>query len=196
MKTVVLFAQERFEGVVLTVEKPVKEMERQGRLWPLMDLLPCLALALRALGRREEAQEVIHRGLSLAAPEGFVRTFVKWGEPMRKLLLEALQRGIEVDFVQQLLSAFHIQQAGQTSERHIFHPPASRFSTAAQFDPLSEREMEVLQFLQSHLTIPEIAREMSIAPSTLRTHVRNIYLKLDVHGRIEALQKARDLTLI
>lgn len=60
---------------------------------------------------------------------------------------------------------------------------------------MSERELEVLRLLNSHLAVPEIAREMMIVPSTLRTHIRNIYLKLDVHVRLEALQKARDFRL-
>jgi len=62
-------------------------------------------------------------------------------------------------------------------------------------EPLSERELDVLRLLNSHLAVPEIAREMMIVPSTLRTHIRNIYLKLDVHVRLEALQKARDFRL-
>jgi LuxR family maltose regulon positive regulatory protein len=55
--------------------------------------------------------------------------------------------------------------------------------------------LKVLRLLNSHLNVPEIAREMMIAPSILRTHIRNIFVKLEVHGRLEALQKARDLGL-
>jgi len=62
-------------------------------------------------------------------------------------------------------------------------------------EPLSERELDVLCLLNSHLAVPEIVGEMMIVPSTLRTHIRNIYLKLDVHGRLKALQKARILGL-
>jgi LuxR family maltose regulon positive regulatory protein len=54
----------------------------------------------------------------------------------------------------------------------------------------------VLKLLNSHLSVPEIASEMLIAPSTLRTHIRKIFLKLDVHGRLEALQKAQQLSLL
>jgi LuxR family maltose regulon positive regulatory protein len=55
--------------------------------------------------------------------------------------------------------------------------------------------LEVLRLLNSQLAVPEIAREIMIATSTLRTHIRSIFLKLDLHGRLEALQKARDLGL-
>jgi LuxR family maltose regulon positive regulatory protein len=114
---------------------------------------------------------------------------------MQMLLWEAMRRGIEIDYIQKLLSAFHTGEATQRPEAPGVPAPAFQPSTLALSDPLSEREIEVLQFLQTHLTIPEIAREMSIAPSTLRTHVRNIYMKLDVHGRIEAIQKAKGFAL-
>ncbi|MBN1666821.1 MAG: AAA family ATPase [Anaerolineales bacterium] len=195
VKTALLLAQERFAEVVLTVDKPAQELERQGRHWPLLDLLPGLALALHALDRKETAQDVIDRCLSLGEPEGYVYTFVKRGEPMRILLQEAFQQDHASKYVQQLLSAFRIQEAQQTPETPMASPTASGGSSPALIDPLSAREIEVLQFLQTHLSIPEIAGEMSIAPSTLRTHVRNIYLKLDVHGRIEAIQKAKELAL-
>lgn len=61
---------------------------------------------------------------------------------------------------------------------------------------LSRRELEVLGFLNTHLTVEEISQEMYVAASTVRTHVRNIYARLGVHNRIEALQKAGELTLI
>jgi len=61
---------------------------------------------------------------------------------------------------------------------------------------LSERELEVLRLLNSKLSVPEIAQELTVAPSTVRTHVRVVYNKLEVHGRQEAIQKAKDLGLI
>ncbi len=66
----------------------------------------------------------------------------------------------------------------------------------APAEPLSERELEVLRLLNSKLSVPEIAQELTVAPSTVRTHVRVVYNKLGVHGRLEAIQKARDLGLI
>ena len=78
--------------------------------------------------------------------------------------------------------------------------PAARFSSAKLneplIEPLSERELQVLRFLNTNLSTLEIAREMILAPSTIRTHVRNIYSKLGTHGRIETIRKAKDLNLI
>jgi LuxR family maltose regulon positive regulatory protein len=102
-----------------------------------------------------------------------------------------LRQGIEPKYITELLAAFSLH--GEADESRT---PASRLSGAYLIEPLSERELQVLRFLNTSLSTPEIAREMILAPSTIRTHVRNIYAKLGTHGRIEAIQKAKDLGLI
>ena len=67
---------------------------------------------------------------------------------------------------------------------------------AELLEPLSERELQVLRLLDSAMTSEEIAGELFVSVYTIRTHIRNIYGKLDVHRRIEAIQKARNLGLI
>jgi LuxR family maltose regulon positive regulatory protein len=110
---------------------------------------------------------------------------------MARLLQTALRQGIEPKYIIELLSAFNLHL-----ESYESGTPASRYSGANLIEPLSERELEVLRFLNTNLSTPEIADEMILAPSTIRTHVRNIYAKLGTHGRIEAIQKAKDLNLI
>jgi LuxR family maltose regulon positive regulatory protein len=126
--------------------------------------------------------------LAAAEPEGYVRIFVERGIPMASLLQTARGRGIQPEYVSVLLDGLDNPKEPIAAARGL---PGAKL-----IEPLSERELEVLRFLNSHLSVPEIASEMLIAPSTLRTHVRSIYLKLDVHGRLEALQKARDLRLL
>ena len=63
-------------------------------------------------------------------------------------------------------------------------------------EPLSEREFQVLRLLDSSLTSTEISRELYLSVNTVRTHIRNIYSKLSVHGRIEAIQKVKKSGLI
>lgn len=110
------------------------------------------------------------------------------------LLQIARGRRIQPEYVSKLLTGFGIPEETPAPKEPI--AAARGLPVANLIEPLSERELEVLRLLNSHLTVPEIAREMLIAPSTLRSHVRSIFLKLDVHGRIEALQKARDLGLL
>jgi LuxR family maltose regulon positive regulatory protein len=196
VKTAVLLAQERFADVILTVESPVREMEREGRRWPLMELLPCLALALQAMSREEEAQNVLGRCLSLAAPEGYVYTFVKQGEPMRRLLLKALERGVETGYIQRLLTAIHIHEAAEMPATGPVPPTASRLPASILVEPLSSREMEVLRFLAQNYPDKRIAEALFIARETVHKHLKNIYEKLGVHRRTDAVTRARELGLL
>jgi LuxR family maltose regulon positive regulatory protein len=62
--------------------------------------------------------------------------------------------------------------------------------------PLSDSETRVLRYLPTNLTAPEIAAELSVSLNTVKTHMRNLYAKLGVHRRAEALSRARDLGLL
>ncbi len=188
-----LYAQKRFLDVIDTLDGTLGDIKQKGwnRFW--LKLLSIQALALQALNRQEDALEVLEQCLAAAEPGGYVRIFVERDAPMASLLKIARNRGTNPEYISKLLAAFHLPE--EFPEPGKPAPAASRSSGTNLVQPLSERELEVLRFLNSHLAVPEIAREMLIAPSTLRTHVRNIYLKLDVHGRLEALQKARNLGL-
>jgi LuxR family maltose regulon positive regulatory protein len=191
VKASLLYAQGYYAEILAILEQPMRALEQVGANWYLINLMPIQALALKALGREEAALNILSRCLTLAEPEGYVRAFVERGTPMARLLQTALRQGIQPKYITKLLLAFNLH--GESIESRT---PASRFSSARLIDPLSERELEVLRFLNTNLSTPEIAREMILAPSTVRTHVRNIYAKLGTHGRIEAIQKAKDLELI
>lgn len=190
-KVSLLYAQGLFSDILPILEEPMRDLVQGGAYWYLINLMPFQALALQALGREEDALRVLSHCLILAEPEGYVRVFVERGAPMASLLKIALKRGIETQTITGLLSAFNLPTVTLESGTAAF-----RYSGDKLIEPLSERELEVLRFLNTKLSTPEIAREMILAPSTIRTHVRNIYAKLDAHGRIEAIQKAKDLDLI
>jgi LuxR family maltose regulon positive regulatory protein len=191
VKVSLLYAQGYYAEILSVLEEPMRELEQGGANWYLINLMPIQALALKALGREEDALNILSHCLTLAEPEGYVRAFVEKGSPMARLLQTALRQGIETQYITELLPAFNLHV-----ESYESRTPAARFSGARLIEPLSERELEVLRFLNTNLSTPEIAREMILAPSTIRTHVRNIYAKLGTHGRIEAIQKAKDLDLI
>ena len=140
-----------------------------------------LTLALQA---REEAMIPLEQVLISAKPEGYVRVFVDEGAPMEALLREAETRGIAPDYVPKLLAAF------ETDNVQV-EPP----SVTALIEPLSERELEVLRLLKTELSGPEIANELMIALSTMRTHTQNIYSKLGVSNRRAAVRRAEELNL-
>ena len=63
-------------------------------------------------------------------------------------------------------------------------------------EPLSNSEIRVLRYLPTYLSAPEIATELSVSTSTVKTHLRNLYAKLGAHSRAEAVERARALGLL
>ncbi len=179
----------------IAVLNPPLEDPRARSAWGnRVELLALRALAHQALDDPAQAQLDLERALELAEPEGFVRTFIEEGEPMKLLLGEAAQRGRAKEYARHLLGILeagtppHPTDRGPSPERGAGRPPL--------VEPLTEREEEVLRLLRTSLTIPEIAGEMGIAPSTVRTFVKNVYGKLGVHRRLDALERARELGLL
>jgi LuxR family maltose regulon positive regulatory protein len=166
----------------------------------VIETLALESLAFQALNDAPRAMRCLERALSLAEPEGFVRTFVDRGAPMAVLLkqiLEAQQtgceapsRGIAPDHVRRLLNAFGKGEETQPGEP--LPPP----SPLALVEPLTKREVEVLRLLTTDLTSAEMARELVLSVHTVRSHIKRIYAKLDAHSRYEAITRATALNLL
>ncbi|MFG1890488.1 LuxR C-terminal-related transcriptional regulator [Micromonospora sp. NPDC049051] len=145
------------------------------------------AVLARHAGDERRAGRVLERALDLAAPEGFRRPFTRAEPGIRDLLAAHLDTGTaHWPTVSDL-----VRGAGPPAER----VPAERV-TAALDEPLTERELTILRYLQSILSNVEIAAELSLSVNTVKTHVRNIYRKLDATRRREAVRRARDLHLL
>jgi ATP/maltotriose-dependent transcriptional regulator MalT len=183
--------------------------ERSGSV---VEILVLQALAHHAQGDMPAALTALERALALAEPEGYVRIFIDEGAPMLVLLIEAAARGIMPDYTGKLMQAFEAEQPpgsrpelgaaqeppGRSAGEPGLHTPTSTMSDASQLwvEPLSQRELEVLRLFQTELTGPEIARELVIALSTLRTHTKGLYSKLNVNNRRAAVKQAAELNLI
>jgi LuxR family maltose regulon positive regulatory protein len=97
--------------------------------------------------------------------------------------------------VRELLDAFRQEREAQRSrvaEAASLSPPLAE----TLIDPLTERELEVLRLLAKGLSNREIAARLVVAPSTVKQHLRNIYGKLDVHSRTQAVARGRELDLL
>ncbi|MBL8076742.1 MAG: hypothetical protein JNM55_02180 [Anaerolineales bacterium] len=132
------------------------------------------------------------QALTLAEPEGYIRMFLDEGTPMMQLLREAAAHEIMPGYTRKLLTAVEAQRQGSTTVSPI---PESQTSQSL-IDPLSQRELEVLRLFKTELSGPEIARELVIGLSTVRTHTESIYRKLDVNNRRAAVKRATELGLI
>jgi LuxR family maltose regulon positive regulatory protein len=186
----VLIAQGAFDEAVWLLARLLEVAEAAGALGYVIEILVLQALALQALGKVDQALTPLERALALAEPEGYVRLFIDEGAPMGELLRQAAARGIAVDYVGRLLAALE-KETRIPCERPLAETPPSPL-----IEPLSERELEVLRLLTSHLSTPDIARELFISANTVRSHIKNIYGKLGVHSRTRAVIRAQDLGLL
>jgi LuxR family maltose regulon positive regulatory protein len=162
-----------------------------GWTYGVVQHLALLALAHRALGDDEQAAEKTAAALSLAGPMGLVRTFVDHGPGMAGLLRDVAAREQGSTYVARLLGAFRDDSLrGQASSLPAM--PARQ----PLIEPLRRREVEVLRHIASGRSNREIADEMVLAESTVKWYLRNIYEKLNVHRRTQALARARELDLV
>ncbi|MBZ0308844.1 MAG: LuxR C-terminal-related transcriptional regulator, partial [Anaerolineae bacterium] len=191
-KAPIVFAELEYlvrAGVLLALRKPdealtlleslIPTLETAGRLTTLMRIRALQALAYVQYGDLNTALLYMRESLKIAR-SGYIRFFIEEGVPMESLLRECVRRGIEADYAAHVLTFF----SGQ--------PPVQQ----KLIDPLTERELEVLSLLEERLSNQEIAQKLVISPTTVKKHTGNIYSKLDVRSRREAVTRARQLGLM
>jgi LuxR family transcriptional regulator, maltose regulon positive regulatory protein len=154
------------------------------------------ALALDAFGPSDAALAVLEEAMALAEPQGCVRAFVDLGGPMQRLL-EKASRGARPRYTALLLEAMQRQSAAMAQPAPI--PAQAQVPTnaaGALTEPLSQRELEVLTLICKGLSNQEIGRQLFVSLSTVKWHNQNIFDKLDVQRRTEAVARAQELNLL
>jgi LuxR family maltose regulon positive regulatory protein len=184
----ILIAQGRSDDALKLLERLLRMAEPAGAMGCVLEMLILQAMGHQARGERDEALAALGRALLFAEPEGYVRTFVDEGAPMGRLLWKAVRRGISAPYASQLLAALETEFGDR--KRKVDPFPLSLL------EPLSEREMDVLRLLPSGLSTPEMAEKLIISVNTVRYHIKNIYRKLDVHTRMDAIGRAQRLSLL
>lgn len=174
-----LVAQRKIPEAEAVLESLLSWTEVNGLVRSTIEILALLSLVQHATGGREQALRTLARALMQAEPEGYVRTFIDAGPMMATLLRSAAAQGHSPEYVNQLLNAF-----------------GEEISPAAPLEPLTERELDVLHLIASGLSNAEIAEELVIAQSTVKTHINRIYSKFGVTQRTQAVARARELQLI
>jgi LuxR family maltose regulon positive regulatory protein len=200
------FARERQEVAVVRVLlarkqptfglqrlEPVLQRAIAGKRWGnVIEIRLLQALAYDMQREEMQALDALSQAVRLAEPEGYIRSFVDEGTPMATLLSHLRQRDYErrpTAYLDTLLAAFeqegkaHVQPAEQTK---VYHQP----------DPLSRRELEVLQLLAQGSSNQQIAQELVITIDTVKRHVSHIFSKFGVRNRIQAVKKAKELSLL
>ena len=178
-----LLLQDEQEKALVLLERLVQGAAGGARQGRVIEILILMALVRQEKGKPAEALSAMEQALALAEPEGYVRAFVDEGRPMFRLLTKAAVRGISPDYVSQILAAFSTPEDSSGRQQPLI-------------DAFSRRELEVLGLMASGLSGPQIAARLYISANTVKTHVRNIYRKLNVNSRAEALTVARSLDLL
>jgi LuxR family maltose regulon positive regulatory protein len=174
------------------LKRLLQAAEAGDRRGNVIEILILQALAHHMQGDIPAALMLLQQALTLAEPEGYFRIFVNEGLPMAQLLRTASARGIMPGYTAKLLTAFEPEQPQITGKPPLPTSP----SPQSLIEPLSERELEVLRLFATELSGPEIAEQLVIALSTVRTHTKGIYSKLNVNSRREAVKRAEELDLI
>jgi LuxR family maltose regulon positive regulatory protein len=171
------------DGAIGLLDRLLVEAEAGRRTGNVLEILVVQALARHARGDRPAALSALERALALAEPEGYVRLFVDEGAPMAALLTAVPKTAPTARYAARLLASLGETTATTPDQRGIV-------------EPLSARELDVLRLLASDLGGPDIARQMVVSLNTVRTHTKNIYAKLGVNTRREAVTRAGELGLL
>ena len=193
----VRIAQENASEAIEILDHALPLARGAGRWGVVIELLVLQALALAMARQIPPALAALEEALRLAEPEGYARIFLDEGEPMARLLRmvyrskEKGSRAYEARLLEGLLPA------------EAPAPPASPETPSVKsvdhpvlIDPLTERELEVLRMLAEGHSNQEIAEKLVITLGTVKAHVSNIYSKLDVRSRTQAIMKADELHLL
>ena len=176
-------------GLLERLLQAAEEGERKGSA---VEILILRALAHHVQGDIPAGLVPLKRALTLAEPAGYVRIFVDQGSPMARLLAEAAAHGIMPDYTGKLLAAFEAEEQKSAEESHMAPAPPAQ----SLIEPLSQRELEVLRLIARGLSNREISERLFLALITVKGHNRNIFRKLQVRRRTEAIARARELGLL
>ncbi len=179
----VLLAQGDPAGALAALEPVRQAAETKGWHDEQLKALVLQAVAHHVLGEKAVAGSLLGAALALAEPHGCIRLFVDEGLPMKQLLQDVAAGGMAPEYTRHLLAAF-----AQGGARRAPQPNAA--------EALSERELEVLNHIAAGRTDREIAARLYLSLHTVKVHARNIYGKLSVKNRTQAVARARELGLL
>ena len=195
---VALNQPERAQEILSALLKPA---ERNAHNRHLVEILLVYGEALAQQKRNDESQQMLTRALNLAAEAGFMRLFAEESPDLRALLLKLPALNGPGSWNTNLRKMLVDQSQSRQVNSDTRETPTSRSADkpaqqpTALPEPLSQRELEVLALIHEGHANKEIASKMKVAPATVKAHIRNLYGKLGVGRRTEALARARDLGL-
>jgi len=162
----------------------------------LIRILALLAMAYEKQGKREQARRALERAVQMARKGDLVLPFVELGTPMVELLRDMPSESEFAAGVERLVAAFGVptEKPGErgADTAAMPGPEGWRVATEGNRKDLTNRELDVLELLTLRLQDKEIAARLGISPQTVNSHLKQIYQKLGVNNRIEAVERASE----
>jgi len=187
----VLIAQDRASEALPLLVRLLEAARSMGRTGDEIRYSVLIALAHHALEDMPSALDFFREASTLAEPQSYVRIFVDEGYPMAELLVLSISHGIAPDYASELLAAFP-----KDVRQSVDFDSELKTSTQPLVEPLSERELDVLQLLVAGYKYKEIAERLFISVNTVRHHTRNVYSKLNANNRAQAIARAKEVNLL
>ncbi|MBI4675066.1 MAG: LuxR family transcriptional regulator [Chloroflexi bacterium] len=191
-QTRVHLAQGNTSTALAVLQALRQQVEHKGWADEQLKVMILQAVAHYAHLEKDKAVQLLGDALALAEPGGFIRIFVDEGRPMALLLSEAAARGIRPDYIDKLLAAFEAEKHNSKDKSYLSPAPPAQ----PLIEPLSQRELEILQLIAQGLSNDEIGERLFLALSTVKGHNRIIFDKLHVKSRTEAVARARELGIV
>ncbi|MDH5718339.1 MAG: LuxR C-terminal-related transcriptional regulator [Spirochaetia bacterium] len=189
-----LFLAEKNTASALTLlDKLTKKFDKNFWQKERLEVLVLEALSHWMNNSKDKALKAIGEALALAEPGKFVRIFIDEGKVMEDILLEAHKNGTMVNYTEKLLKEF---KAEKLKNKSIDLAEGKEQKEQPLIDPLSQRELEILKLIADGLSNRKISEQLFLELSTIKSHNQNIFGKLGVERRTEAVARARELGLI
>jgi LuxR family maltose regulon positive regulatory protein len=192
----------------------LRNLKQQCEEWrftcQIIEIAVLQALALKKRGRADEALDALKDAVALAEPGGWIRPFVEAGQTMADLLMRLRQQNVSVDYIERILAAFpdtasttplpdlrstSVERGFESENVSQISDPKSKIKNSL-VEPLTNRELDVLELLAQRLQNKEIAEKLFVSPATVKSHLESIYQKLNVSNRREAVDRAIELGIL
>ncbi len=178
------YAKKDYRPALALSKRLLRQAELSGRKGLMIEVLILQALIFQGIKEMENALAVLETALSLAEPEEFVRSFLDGGEAMTRLLCQFQARQVGSGYAAELLS--------RIGSIHGMTPPSKQLL----IEPLTAREIEVLKLIESGCSNQDIAGKLVVSIPTVKRHISNIYAKLGVESRTQAVALGKELKML
>ncbi|KZY91511.1 hypothetical protein A3743_26955 [Oleiphilus sp. HI0072] len=195
-KARIFAAQSNYKLALEVINRLAEQTRSKHHVYNLIQVLNLSASIYHSLHNSKEAEEAIKESLHLASQDGFISVYTNEAVELLPVLALGADPSIPDSYLQKLSATLGLSNETKPVQQDELPGAAALESNKQLLEPLSSRELEVLGLIDQGLANKEIAQKLSLAPATVKAHIRNLYGKIEAKSRTEALSKARSIGLI